>query len=98
MKLCNAHYMTTSTGNIIPQWDLADRIAKSLRTANISVQEMADYLDVHRNTVGGWINGRIKPDVRTLRVWALRTGVNYDWLRYGDDSPEMVDTGINKRR
>ena len=36
-------------GRLIPQWDLADRMAKSLRTAGIGVQEMADYLDVHRD-------------------------------------------------
>ncbi|WP_419222911.1 helix-turn-helix domain-containing protein [Gordonia sp. CPCC 206044] len=44
---------------------------------------MADYLDVSRNTVGTWINGRIDPSVQALRLWALRTGVAYDWLRNG---------------
>jgi transcriptional regulator with XRE-family HTH domain len=86
-------------GRLIPQWDLADRMAKSLRTAGIGVQEMADYLDVHRNTVGGWLHGRIRPDVRTLRLWALRTGVSYEWLLHGDDAPQLPrPTGVGKRR
>jgi transcriptional regulator with XRE-family HTH domain len=41
---------------------------------------MADYLGVARNTVSTWINGRIAPSKQTLRLWALRTGVDYEWL------------------
>ena len=67
----------------IPTWDLADRMRKSLRHANISVQEIADYLGVARNTVSTWINGRIEPSTQTLRLWAMRTGVDYEWLRDG---------------
>jgi len=64
----------------VPSWDLADRMRKSLRHADIGVQEMADYLGVARNTVSTWINGRIEPSTQTLRLWALRTGVDYPWL------------------
>lgn len=63
--------------------DLTDRLSKALRHAGLSVQDMADYFDVHRNTVSGWIHGRIRPDTRTLRLWAARTGVPYEWLRDG---------------
>jgi transcriptional regulator with XRE-family HTH domain len=64
----------------VPSWDLADRMRKSLRHADIGVQEMADYLGVARNTVSTWINGRIEPSTQTLRLWAMRTGVSYKWL------------------
>ena len=63
--------------------DLADRMRKSLRLSGIGVQEMAGYLEVSRNTVGTWINGRITPSAQTVRLWALRTGVPYEWLRDG---------------
>jgi transcriptional regulator with XRE-family HTH domain len=63
-----------------PEWDLADRMRKSLRSAGLGVQDMADYLEVSRGTVSNWINGRIRPGGQTLRLWALRTGVPYDWL------------------
>ena len=63
-----------------PQWDVADRLRKALRHAGIGVTEMADYLDVSRTSVSNWINGRIEPSVQTLRLWALRTGVPYEWL------------------
>lgn len=64
-KLCNARCMSTSTdGLAVPHWDLADRLRKSLRVAEISVHEMADYLEVSRNTVSAWMNGRTRPSSR----------------------------------
>lgn len=40
IMLCNAHCMTTS---IIPQWDLTDRLHKSMRTAGYTVTDMGSY-------------------------------------------------------
>lgn len=78
--------MSTSTeGLLIPDWDLADRLNKALKVAGMSVQEMADYLGVHRNTVSAWINDRTPPDTRTIRLWAMRTGVPFEWLRDGTE-------------
>jgi transcriptional regulator with XRE-family HTH domain len=65
---------------MIPEWDTADRMRKALREAGIGVQEIADYLGVARNTVSTWINGRIEPSTQTLRLWALRCGVPFEWL------------------
>lgn len=68
----------------IPPWDLADRMRKALRHSDLGVQGMAEYLDVSRAAVGTWINGRIQPRTQTLRLWALRCGVSYEWLTSGD--------------
>jgi transcriptional regulator with XRE-family HTH domain len=70
----------------VPQWDLADRLGKALREAHMSVNEMALYLGVHRNTVGAWINGRAPIGGPAIRAWAIRTGVRYEWLRDGNPS------------
>lgn len=49
------------------------------------MQQMADYLEVHRNTVGAWMNGRGKPPTRPILIaWALATGVPNDWLISGE--------------
>ena len=64
-------------------WDLADRMRKALRVADVAVIDMADYLGVTRGTVSTWINGRIAPSRQTLRLWALRTGVPFEWLETG---------------
>ena len=66
---------------------MGDRMGKSLKYAGISVQGMADYLEVSRNTVSTWINDRITPSKQTRRLWALRTGVPLQWLETGVDEP-----------
>lgn len=70
---------------------------KALREAGISVQEMADYLGVARNTVSTWINGRIEPSTQTLRLWALRCGVDYDWLTGSPSVVAKSDEGVKRR-
>lgn len=77
-----APIITAGTG--VPEWDVADRMRKALRSAGIGVQEMADYLDVNRATISTWINGRIAPSTQTLRLWAMRCEVTYEWLVSGD--------------
>ena len=77
---------------MVPEWDQADRMRKSLRSSGVGVQEMADYLGVSRNAVGTWINGRVNPSVQTLRLWALRTGVPFVWLQTGK-TPETDGPG-----
>ncbi len=67
----------------VPEWNLADRMRKALTDAGISVQDMADYLDVSRGTVSRWINDSIDPSTQTLRLWAMRCGVSYEWLASG---------------
>jgi len=76
----------TNSPPLVPEWDVADRMKKALRVADIGVQEMADYLGVARNTVSTWINGRITPSKQTLRLWALRCGVPFEWLDSGRDA------------
>lgn len=63
--------------------DLPDRLAKSLRLSGRSVQDMATFLEVHRNTVGSWLSGRARPNPATLKLWATETKVPYLWLRDG---------------
>lgn len=67
----------------VPNWDLPDRMRKGLRHSGVSVQAMAEYLEVSRNTVGNWINGHTSPPATALRLWALRCGVPYEWLKTG---------------
>lgn len=76
--------MSTSTEHLpVPEWDLADRLGKALRVADMSVAEMAMYLGVHRNTVSAWINGRTPISGPAIRAWADRTAVDFGWLKDG---------------
>ena len=71
------------------EFDLADRMRRSLRVSGVGVTEMADYLEVERNTVSTWINGHVKPRKPTLMAWALRTGASYEWLATGCTPPDL---------
>lgn len=95
---CNDGRMSNLTEDgTVPVWDLADRMRKALRDSGVSVQEMADYLDVSRTTISNWINGRRPPPVAALRLWAMQTGVDYEWLS-GDEDPKSGGASPTTRR
>lgn len=83
--------MNKARNQDIPQWDVADRLHKSLRVTGLSVQDMADELEVHRNTVSAWLNGRSRPKKTQLIAWALKTGLPYEWLAHGDGMEPGTD-------
>jgi transcriptional regulator with XRE-family HTH domain len=83
---------------IMPVWTLPDRMNKAMTTAGLSVTEMAELLGVHRNTIGGYIHGRIQPDEEMLKKWAVHTGVFYDWLVYGSESAGAALAVIEEMR
>jgi transcriptional regulator with XRE-family HTH domain len=72
---------------------------KSLRVAGLTTEAMADYLGVQRTTVSTWLNEKFSPSVQTLRLWAIRCGVSYEWLMTGkpanppaeEASPQLTD-------
>lgn len=72
----------------------ADRIAKSLKYAGLTHADMAEYLEVHRNTIGGYTTGKSRMLPVIMRLWAQKTGVPYEWLRDGvwpeDKSPKKA--------
>ncbi|WP_052062118.1 helix-turn-helix domain-containing protein [Rhodococcoides fascians] len=74
----------------IPVFDLADRLRKSLRVSGMSVQEMGDYLEITRETVGRYMNGHVRVPGPTLRVWAMVTGVPFEWLKDGTVPAELA--------
>jgi transcriptional regulator with XRE-family HTH domain len=76
-------------------WDVADRMRKTLRCSGYSVHDMAEYLGVSRNAVSTWINGHVHPSKQTLRLWAIRTGVTYEWLAGEED--ESGQDRVQKR-
>ncbi|WP_353809653.1 helix-turn-helix domain-containing protein [Agromyces sp. SYSU T00194] len=81
------------------EFDLADRIRRALRVSGVGVGEMADELEVSRNTVSNWINGRNAPRRRDLRVIAMRTGMPLEWLENGEaPRPEDPDGGLEESR
>lgn len=69
-----------TTAEVVPEWDMSDRLRKALTHAGISSNEMAEYLEVTRHTISNWINGRTRPPATAVKLWAMRCGVPYKWL------------------
>ena len=76
--------MTTAHQPRIPKFEMRHRLALALEAADVSVEEMADILGVHRNTVGNYLRGSTHPRKLVIQAWAMRCGVPVDWVLYGD--------------
>jgi transcriptional regulator with XRE-family HTH domain len=69
----------------IPEWTRGDRLRKSLESAGMSVQEMADALGVSRTSISSWIHERNRPNRPSVMLWAMRTGVPLHWIETGHE-------------
>lgn len=67
----------------VPEWDVVDRLKKSLRHAEMDSADIAQALGVRRETVSRWLNGKVPVNTRTLQAWAVATGVDVVWLTTG---------------
>ena len=85
---------TAKTGGAIPPLTLGWRLQMALGYAGLSVQEIAETLEVSRTTVSRWINDRGAPRTIYLRQFALLCGVSQDWLITGENPrPDSPDGG-----
>lgn len=68
---------------LVPDWTLGDRMRKALDVSGTPVQEIAEYLDVSRQTIGRWLSDRGPVKRHVLITWAATTGVDLGWLETG---------------
>lgn len=71
----------------IPTQRTHHRIGMAMEFAEIRVSDLAEALDVHRNTVSAWLNNRAKPNRSTLIAIAAFTDVDLEWLMTGKVPP-----------
>ena len=81
---------------VTPEWDLADRMRKALRSANVGAGEMAAFLGVSRASVSAWMAGATRPKRAHVLLWAARCGVSVEWMTGGEVSDE--EAGVMVRR
>lgn len=72
----------------VPEFNLGDRLRKSMELSKVSVADMATAFGVSRDTVSRWINNRTKPSAAVLHLWATGCGVDEEWLKTGTPSVE----------
>lgn len=76
--------MTRATDSAVYEFDLSDRLRKTLRHSDESARSMADYFGVEPATISRWMNGHTAPNEASIKLWALKMGVSYKWLKYGE--------------
>jgi transcriptional regulator with XRE-family HTH domain len=85
----------TEVGRRRPTPGLTHRMALALEVSGVSVNQMADELEVSRQTVSGWLHHRSRPSVASLKLWAQVTGVDEDWLR---EDPKVVGEVVKAQK
>jgi transcriptional regulator with XRE-family HTH domain len=68
----------------IPTWTLADRLRKARMSAGLDQRELAQLMDYSHGAIAQWESGHRNARPRVLKLWALATGVPFDWLCYGE--------------
>lgn len=68
-------------------------MAKARRTARLSVQQMAEDLDLDRRTISGYENDQRPVRRSVLYAYAMRTGVPLWWLQ-GEDLEAETDASF----
>lgn len=77
----------TNTVPLIPEWEIGDRLRKAREIAGMQMGELAEIIDVHRQSVARWERGEARPRRHVVTAWADATGVDVYWLETGDRRP-----------
>ena len=67
----------------IPEWTLADRLAKARKHAGLEQPELADRIGIARSSLSAYENGHRTPRRPVLLSWSLATGVPLAWILHG---------------
>jgi transposase len=70
---------------IVPTFPTSYRVRLALEVSGVTEQQLAEYLQVHINTVYNYVAGRRRIRRATLMAIAQLTSVDFAWLE-GDDS------------
>lgn len=58
----------------------------------VSVEEIAEYLGVSKDTIYGWIAKKDMPAHKVGRLWKFKTDEVDDWVRHGKASDDQRDS------
>jgi len=59
----------------------------------VSVEEIAEYLGVSKDTVYGWIAKKDMPAHKVGRLWKFKTDEVDDWVRHGKAADDQRESG-----
>ena len=110
--ICRVSHNLAKSHNLVHHWcmsqmhtyadlaeNLVDRMHRAMRISDMSTQELADKMGVHRNSVRNYLTGRRQPN-RPAHCLGFATGVPLTWLETGHingdpGEPSPVGLGTN---
>lgn len=78
--------MMTAPGQI-PEWTIADRLRKARESAGYGQTDFAAHTSMARATISAAENGHRVPSKANMRLWAMATGVPFEWIVNGETPP-----------
>lgn len=92
--------LTSPTARRVPAFDLADRMRKAAREADLSNGHLAETLHVSESTISGWLNGAHRPPKLAQIMFAAVCDVDEQWLLTGtpgESAPEEEPPATGRR-
>lgn len=62
-----------------------------MKVSGESVQGMAAFFGVSRETISTWLNDRHAPSKAVMMLWASKTGAPLEWLMTGNHLDKTPD-------
>ena len=72
---------------------IGDRLRKAREGLGLDRGQFAELTGISRGTIWNYETGKTKPRRTYLRLWAMATGVDLEWLRTGDAPPSQTPPG-----
>lgn len=82
----------------VPELTLGWRLQMALHHGNLRAWDMADILQVSRQTLTRWMHDLSVPRWLDLQAWAQVCGVSLDWLAGDDVAPPAALIPVPKRQ
>lgn len=76
------------TPGLVPEWTIADRLRKARESAGYGQVEFSQRTSMARGTISAAENGKRVPSRANIRLWAMATGVPFEWLVNGETPPD----------
>lgn len=80
------------TGQRVPEFDVHDRARKARVSAGMEQRDLSEASGISMTSISNIEIGKVAPRRTTLMLWALATGVSYEWLATGVDGGKSVTT------